>query len=163
MDLSRLRPEAPTRFTMVVLACSWAAAYLLGDALAGPLLEIAGAVVWVIRVPLLAAALSFLIIFSLRFFILGFFFVWLAEGSWVERAVWAWLSAKVFLALWLAFATRFGLPWRAYVLAPAVSLAWPGVVDLGACLWGARLAEDNLWRPNLQRAREILFQTLGFN
>lgn len=133
-----MKPAWPSKSTAILYAYAWLAGVILSQVLALPAADLLSFAGWATRDEAAVAALA-LLLGGLPYFLIGFVFECLAEGDWLERGLGAFLATFLIdLAL-----NRWFSPWRL----PIAVLA---------CLAGSRLAFDNLWRPNLQRARELI-------
>ncbi|MEQ1919805.1 MAG: hypothetical protein ABL955_11450 [Elusimicrobiota bacterium] len=145
--------ERPSQLTLVLLLYSWIAGYLLGRPLSLLFLLPLGLISSIVPAQILGV-IAFPILFSGRFFVVAFFFTWLTEGPWIQRAFVAWITTIV--AAWLEIGTAGSVPeFAAFML---FTLLLPGTVHLGMALFGSWVANKYLWHPNMQRARDLIFR-----
>jgi hypothetical protein len=139
-----MRPRWPTKATAILYAYAWLTGLLLSQVLAIPAGDILGFVGWATRNGAAVDAAA-LLLGGLPCFLIGFVFECLTEGDWLEHGLGAFAATT---AIDLLITRRF-------------HGVWSLPVDLLACLGGSRLAYVNLWRPNIQRAREMLLSIGG--
>lgn len=137
----------------VLFAYAWIGAYLLGSLLQYPAMDAMTFTRWLTASPValvvVAAVLS-----SLQFLLMGALYHWLrGEGRWARDAAVAWAGLLLVELVFAAFATRFSALGLGRVVSPFQLL------NLGAALLGAWLADEHAWRPALREARQWLLST----
>jgi len=137
----------------VLFAYAWIGAYFLGGLLEYPAMDAMTFTRWLTASPvaiiIVAALLS-----SVRFLLIGALYHWLrGEGGWARDAAAAWAGLLLIDVLFAAFAARFSSFGLGRVVSPFELL------NLGAALLGAWLADEHSWRPGLREARQWLLGT----
>lgn len=137
----------------VLFAYAWIGAYLLGSLLQYPAMDAMTFTRWLTASPValvvVAAVLS-----SLQFLLMSALYHWLrGEGRWARDAAVAWAGLLLVELVFAAFATRFSALGLGRVVSPFQLL------NLGAALLGAWLADEHAWRPALREARQWLLST----
>lgn len=149
-----MAPRLPSKYEFALLGYSWLAGAMLGPILTLILYIPLGALGFLLPPPL-AGALA-LAASSMKFFVTGFFFVWLAEAPWLGGGIWSWLITM--LAWWIDMRVQGAAP--GFFPRATLAAILPGLLPLGVALLGAWVARRESWRPGLQHVRARLLGSL---